>query len=175
MSLSHRMGELGRNLLAPFWRYAPLWLRRRLIWLGSAKFLVGVSAVCVNPANQMLVLRHRFHNEHPWGLPGGWADSGETPVESILREIREETGLDAVVEGLLSVEGDGEWVEIIYLCRVPDGEPVIQKSEALEYRWVTPTDHALHLNPMQAKAAHLAATRLVNPGSRASSVSPEYE
>ena len=29
-----------------------------------------------------------------WGLPGGWREPGESVVECVLREVREETGLE---------------------------------------------------------------------------------
>jgi 8-oxo-dGTP diphosphatase len=38
-----------------------------------------------------------------WMLPGGGLDFGEDPAPGVLRELREETGLDGVVEGLLGV------------------------------------------------------------------------
>jgi mutator protein MutT len=164
MNFAARRGVLGRRLLLPFWQRAPLWLRRRLIWLGTSKFLVGVAAVCLNSRNQMLLLRHRFHNEHPWGFPGGWVDAGEAPVQAIVREIREETGLEPVVEDLLLVMGDGKWVEIVYLCRVPDTEPVVQQSEAIEYRWVDPANYSLNLTLPQARAARMVAERLHTSG-----------
>lgn len=155
-----------RRVILPFWSRAPIWLRRRLIWLGTSKFLVGVSAVCLNGQNQMLVLHHHFHNEHPWGFPGGWVDRGEAPLQAIVREIREETGLEATVEGLLTVMGDGEWVDIVYLCRVSDGEPAIQRGEALGYRWVDPAHHGLNLVFPQGKAAELAAARIAGEDGR---------
>ena len=38
-----------------------------------------------------------------WMLPGGGLEFGEDPAPGVLRELREETGLDGVVEGLLGV------------------------------------------------------------------------
>lgn len=36
-----------------------------------------------------------------WEIPGGKVDFGETPEESIVREIKEETGVNVKVKGLL--------------------------------------------------------------------------
>jgi ADP-ribose pyrophosphatase YjhB (NUDIX family) len=38
-----------------------------------------------------------------WMLPGGGLDFGEDPVDGVLRELREETGLTGIVDGLLGV------------------------------------------------------------------------
>lgn len=145
-----------KALILPFWRRAPLRVRRWLIWQGASKFTVGVAAVCLNPQGQMLLLEHRFHNENPWGFPGGWVDRGESPLQGIVREVREETGLEATVQGVLSVTGDGEWVEIFYLCHVPDEPPVIQASEATGYCWVEPHACTLSLMPTQRRALQVA-------------------
>lgn len=38
-----------------------------------------------------------------WALPGGWADVGEAPSESVVKEIREEAGLEVQATKLLAV------------------------------------------------------------------------
>ena len=38
-----------------------------------------------------------------WSLPGGWADVGLTPSEVVVKEIKEESGLDVEAEKLLAV------------------------------------------------------------------------
>lgn len=38
-----------------------------------------------------------------WALPGGWADVGEAPSESVVKEIREESGLEVQATKLLAV------------------------------------------------------------------------
>jgi ADP-ribose pyrophosphatase YjhB (NUDIX family) len=40
--------------------------------------------------DRILMVRER--SDGRWALPGGWADPGESPVENVVREIREESG-----------------------------------------------------------------------------------
>jgi ADP-ribose pyrophosphatase YjhB (NUDIX family) len=51
--------------------------------------------------NRLLLVRER--SDGRWTLPGGWADVGESPAESVLREIREESGYEARCVKLLAV------------------------------------------------------------------------
>ncbi len=53
------------------------------------------------------MLRHVFHPAWPWGLPGGWLKRNEAPEEGALRELKEETGLTAVIgPSILVSHGD---------------------------------------------------------------------
>jgi 8-oxo-dGTP diphosphatase len=56
--------------------------------------VLGVSAVVVHDGDLLLVQRgHRPHLGE-WALPGGRVEGGELLVEAVVRELREETGLE---------------------------------------------------------------------------------
>jgi len=38
-----------------------------------------------------------------WAIPGGWADVNQSPSESVIREVREESGLEVIVRKLAAV------------------------------------------------------------------------
>jgi ADP-ribose pyrophosphatase YjhB (NUDIX family) len=52
-------------------------------------------------APEILLVRERHDGK--WALPGGWADTGETPAEAARREVREESGFEVEVTRLLAI------------------------------------------------------------------------
>jgi ADP-ribose pyrophosphatase YjhB (NUDIX family) len=60
----------------------------------------------VNPSGEVLLLKHRFRAGAPWGMPGGWVEAREAPRRALVRELREELGLDLdpAVPELLAAE-----------------------------------------------------------------------
>ncbi len=58
------------------------------------------------PDKILLIKRNTIPFKGYWALPGGRMDPGETIEQTIVREVKEETGLDVVVVSLI-----GEYVE----------------------------------------------------------------
>jgi ADP-ribose pyrophosphatase YjhB (NUDIX family) len=130
------IGALRAPLLDLLWRYAPVSLRERLVWLRAPKFLVTVNGVCVNPRNEALLLEQRFTRGERWNMPGGFVKHNEHPETTLLREIREETGLEATISSLLWVFHARRQIHLCYLCFVPDGPLALQGSEILSHEWL---------------------------------------
>jgi 8-oxo-dGTP diphosphatase len=78
--------------------------------------------------HQILLIQQReYASGHSyWLLPGGGQEAGETEEDCVRREMREETGLDVLVERLLLEEPDlrgGDYKRRkTYLCRVLGGQ-----------------------------------------------------
>lgn len=68
---------------------------------------VCVGAVAVENGRLLLIHRGQDPGRGLWSVPGGRVDAGETLAEAIVREVREEAGLDVVCDRFLG------WVERI--------------------------------------------------------------
>jgi ADP-ribose pyrophosphatase YjhB (NUDIX family) len=114
------------DLLTWLWGRLPLnrKMRGRLIWLLSPKFVVGVSGVLRDGEGRILLLRHTYRGNTPWGLPGGGLKPGESLEECLVREFREETGLHIEAVSMLSGAAHPErrLVDMIFSCRLLPGE-----------------------------------------------------
>lgn len=106
--------------------------------------LVGVGAVVVHIDRVLLVRRGSEPLKGHWTLPGGMLEIGETLIEGVTREVREETGLDVepieLVEVLDRIHREAgrvryHYVIADYLCRVTGGE-LRAASDADAVRWV---------------------------------------
>jgi 8-oxo-dGTP diphosphatase len=104
--------------------------------------LPGVSAVVLNDAGEVLLGKRSDNGE--WSLIAGVLDPGEQPAEAILREIREETGVEAVVERLAGValhpvtypNGDRcHYLNTWFRCRAVGGEARVNDDESTDVGW----------------------------------------
>ncbi|GAA2407925.1 NUDIX domain-containing protein [Streptomyces glaucosporus] len=131
-----------KKLVARLWHLLRGPLQWRIQWLAHAKFMVGVTGVVRDADGNVLLLRHRlWRKDRPWGLPTGYADKGEPFEETVVREVREETGLDVRVGELVRLRsGYRLRVEVAYEARLVGGTLRIDPFEILEARWFRPDD-----------------------------------
>ena len=69
-------------------------MRRLSMRFTHTRFTVTAGAVIFNDQKQVLLLKHRFRAGSGWGLPGGFLERGEQPIDALRRELREEIGLE---------------------------------------------------------------------------------
>jgi mutator protein MutT len=69
-------------------------MRRWTMRVAHTRFTVTAGAVIFNDKGEVLLLKHRFRAGSGWGLPGGFMEKGEQPIDALRRELREEIGLE---------------------------------------------------------------------------------
>ena len=120
---------------------------------------VCVGAVAVDEERLLMIRRGRGPAQGDWSVPGGRVEAGETMAEAVVREVLEETGIEAVCGPLLG------WVEriddthhqVILDFRVTVLELVepVAGDDAVEAAWVPLADVAeLRLVPGLAEFLH---------------------
>lgn len=62
---------------------------------------VDIRGIAISDDNKILLVQESIDGR--WSLPGGWGDIGYSPKETIVKEFKEETGLDVIAERLLAV------------------------------------------------------------------------
>lgn len=101
----------------------------------------AVGVVCLRGDSVLLIRRGTPPRQGEWSLPGGRIEPGERAVDAALRELREETGVEAEITGLIDVvdglfpEAGRHYVLIDYAARWLSGEPVAG-DDAAEARFV---------------------------------------
>lgn len=106
---------------------------------------VGCGAVILNEKKQVLLIKRGAGCRNCvgyWAIPGGCVDRFETAEDAVVREIREELGIDIEILQLLSVTNDfihdenEHWITPQFLCRIINGAPSnCEPAKCDEIRW----------------------------------------
>lgn len=109
------------------------------------KPVVGVGAIILDEDRILLEKRKNPPGKEKWSVPGGLIDLGETAEEAIIREVKEETGLEVYdpqlidVVNYISLGKKGavkyHYVIIDYLVASQGGKPHAS-SDAEDLKWV---------------------------------------
>lgn len=123
--------------------------------------VIAISAgglVFDDQGNVVVTARPSFKGETLWGFPKGIVESDETPEMAAVREVKEETGLDAEIKG--PAEEIGYWyvqpgsptqeparvrkTVHFFPMRITGGDPALHDPETLEVR-IIPVAEAMAL------------------------------
>lgn len=112
----------------------------------------GASAIVTSSEGKILL--HRRSDNARWALPGGTMEIGESIGQTIVREVREETGLEVEIDHIVGIYSDPNHVfayddgevrqefSVCFACRMVGG--ALQTSaESTEVEFVGPEEVAL--------------------------------
>lgn len=141
-----------------------------------ATHYIGVGGVCINDRNELLVVceRHRRTSQPYYKLPGGALQPGEHLVDAVLREVLEETGVQAKFEALVCFR---HWhgyrfgkSDIYFVCRLsPLSEDVTLQAEEIEECFWMPVEDYFGSDLVSAFNKRIVRAALASRG-----VSPEW-
>lgn len=117
----HELASLPMESVAPEFKWPQEF--------GYATPKVDVRAAVLDAEERILLVQESSTGE--WTLPGGWADLNHSAAENVVKEVREEAGLDVEVVKLMACwdkdkQGHPRQPEhvykLVFLCRLLGGE-----------------------------------------------------
>lgn len=112
----------------------------------EANVIMGLSvkAMIFHDGRLLLLQKNDAEGLHHWEFPGGGLQFKENFEMGLLREVKEETGLDIQIEapaGIWSYQKkDGQFLNGVIFTALSDTETVELSEEHLAYRWILPAE-----------------------------------
>jgi 8-oxo-dGTP diphosphatase len=124
------------DLSGKVWRLLPARFRRWSMRATHTHFTVTAGAIIFNDSGHVLLLKHRFRSGSGWGLPGGFLEAGEQPLDALRRELREEIGFEILDPEVFAARSfrRPQQVEVLFRCR-GNGAPQPQNMEVERAEW----------------------------------------
>jgi 8-oxo-dGTP diphosphatase len=101
------------------------------------RFRFSVHAAVLDSARESVLLVRQTYGDRRWGLPGGGVEPGETIVDALARECREEIGVDVEVGPLTGWYYHREFESQvgIFRCSLPNAATIRLSPEHSDWRW----------------------------------------
>ncbi|MET1031007.1 NUDIX domain-containing protein [Domibacillus tundrae] len=111
-------------------------MKRGKVWLAAA-------GVVIDSSGRWLVVKKSYGGlKGQWSLPAGFVDAGETADEAAVREVKEETGIEASVCGVAGIRSGviqndvSDTMIIFHMTLNEEKEPEANAGELLDAQWM---------------------------------------
>lgn len=128
---------------------------------------VSVFALIFNDKNEVLLVNHKKTEKKPkgfsecWSMPGGTVEFGETCVEALRREIKEELGVKIYEEKLINyndfIFDNKHWTGINFRAKTKDEPRIMEPDKISEIKFFKPNNTPTNLSEFCKECLEVAA------------------
>ncbi|MFA5130885.1 MAG: NUDIX domain-containing protein [Patescibacteria group bacterium] len=100
----------------------------------KSQFVIASFGFIFDENNRILLCHRRDYDL--WNLPGGTMELGESPWECVVREVKEETGLEVEISKLAGIynKPDKGALAFSFICKVVGGQLTLnEEADKIEY------------------------------------------
>lgn len=118
------------------------WIRSKV---GHDTIILNFSGACITNDKGEILLQKRSDKEELWGFPGGAMELYESIEEALLREVKEETGLEVGIEKFIGIyskyffkypNGDSsQSICYFFKCNIVGGDLSIDNKETFDLQF----------------------------------------
>ena len=115
--------------------------------IDESKLIILAAGIIIDPKGRLLIVRKQ--NTQKYMLPGGKIDAGETPIQTLMRELYEEVQIQispALAHFIKEYEAPaanepGYFIRSnLFFILLPNAVKIVPASEIAEALWITPQD-----------------------------------
>lgn len=141
---------------------------RKLVGHQGMIFMTAFGVLWNEARDAILLERRADSPDSGWGFPGGFLDYGESPMQAVVREFKEETGLTVEVVRVLGISthitdknawGDAqENIAVGFEVQLVGGTIQADGDETLEVKWVPVNPEPKMFVPQAQRTMHKVLT-----------------
>lgn len=120
--------------------------------------VLAIGAFILNKKNRLLIVKKSPYEKIDaslWTVPGGKVNKNEGIIQALLREVKEETGLDVAsyewINEDVFLNQNNYFHAQHFLCRVKQTKKIILERTLLDYRWISRKDINRYRFPVNIK------------------------